>query len=168
MWAQQRGACFEGTYWDIIWDTLRNHRNVYQFPLSYPDISHNPLRSLDASTYPYSVTLLAMLQDTRYCSSLLSSSSSSSLFFCIILWLILAPPKKWQGHHSKVFCVCGSMEYPTWRFSNSSNDLSRHSKSSHTFPLLNFSLNSLPQHYVSQYFKDSHPPPYILYICSFV
>jgi len=126
---------------------------------------HNPLRSLDASTHPYSVTLLAMLQDARYCLSLLSSSFSSSLFICIMLWLTLAPPKKWQDHHSKVFCFCGSVEYPIWGFSNSGNDLSRHSESSHTFSPPNFSLNSLPRHYVFQYFEDLiHLYTYYIYV----
>ena len=126
---------------------------------------YNPLRSLDASTYSYSVMLPAMLRDARYCSSLLSPFSSSSLFICIILWLTLAPPKKWQGHYSKVFCFCGSVEYPTRRFSNSSNDLSRHSESSHTFPPPNFSLNSLPRHYISQYFEDLiHLHTYYIYV----
>jgi len=126
---------------------------------------HNPLRSLDTSTHPYSIMLPAMLRDARYCLSLLSSSSSSPLFICIMLWLTLAPPKKRRGCHSKVFCFCGSVEYPTQGFSNSSNDLSRHSKSSHTFPPLNFSLNSLPRHYVSQYFEDLiHLHAYYIYV----
>jgi len=125
---------------------------------------HNPLRSLDTSTHPYSITLSATLWNTRYCLSLLSSSSSSSPFVCIMLWLTLAPPKKWQGCYLKVFCFCGSVEYPTWGFSNSGNDLLRHSESSHTFSLPNFSLNSLPWHYVSQYFEDLiHLHTYYIY-----